>query len=263
MPSLAIHGAAGRMGRRLIALATENSNLKLVAAVEFPGHPDLGKDAGSLAGVGSLGLGLSSTLDVEPDVIIDFSSPQGTRKIIPLCAQRKIPLVVGTTGLTGEDHQAIAQAAGQTAILQAANMSLGVNLLIALAAKVARQLGDDYDIEITEAHHRFKKDSPSGTALAIAGAICQATGKSVDRDLVHGRQGADTERRRGQIGMHALRLGDIVGKHDIHFASLGEEIVLAHTATTRDVFARGALRAAQWLADKPAGRYSMADVLGL
>jgi 4-hydroxy-tetrahydrodipicolinate reductase len=171
-------------------------------------------------------------------------------------------MVVGTTGLSDGDHAAIDEAGKIIPVLQAPNMSLGVNLLFALAARAARQLGDDYDIEIVEAHHRFKVDAPSGTALGIARAICDATGKDMAKDLVHGREG-ESPRQRGQIGMHALRLGDVVGRHTVSFATLGEELQLTHNATSRDVFARGALRAAQWLAGKPAGRYGMADVLGL
>jgi 4-hydroxy-tetrahydrodipicolinate reductase len=148
-------------------------------------------------------------------------------------------------------------------VLQAPNMSLGVNLLFALAAQVARRLGDDYDIEIVETHHRYKKDAPSGTALGIAQSICNATGKSMETDVIYGRYGDDVPRHPGQIGIHALRSGDIIGRHTASFATVGEELQLNHIATTRDVFAHGALKAAAWLTGKPAGRYTMADVLEL
>lgn len=264
MPSnLTIHGAAGRMGRRLIALAPEVPDLKLVGAVEFQGSPNLGADAGALAGLEPLGIPVKPRIDPRPDVVIDFSSPAGALALIDHCVKNRIALVIGTTGLGSVDHAAIDQAAKSIPILQAANMSLGVNLLIALVGKVAAQLGDDYDIEIVESHHRFKKDAPSGTALALAQAICDATGKSMRDDLVHGRHGDNATRRRGSIGMHALRQGDVVGRHTVTYTTLGEEIQLTHNASTRDVFARGALRAAAWLAMQKPARYSMPDVLGL
>jgi 4-hydroxy-tetrahydrodipicolinate reductase len=263
MIKIAINGAAGRMGRRLIALATEIQEFEVAAALEHPDNPLLGHDAGATAGVHPLGVAITSTLPDSLDVLIDFSIPNATLAAIKTCVGHRIALVIGTTGLTQEHHQAIDQAATIIPILQAPNMSLGVNLLFALAAQAAQQLGDDYDIEIVEAHHRFKKDAPSGTALGIAQAICNATRKNIRQALVHGRHGDNTARKRGQIGMHALRMGDVVGRHTVTFATLGEEIQLAHNASTRDVFAHGALHAARWLVGKPPGRYSMAHVLGL
>ncbi|MBI1337038.1 MAG: 4-hydroxy-tetrahydrodipicolinate reductase [Phycisphaera sp.] len=269
MTTLAINGAAGRMGRRLIALASESQDLAVAAALESAQCPLLGQDSGLLAGVKANGVKVSSGLAADasgeqlPGVCIDFTVPAATRAVIDLCVQRAIALVIGTTGLSDDDQHLIDHAAKSIAILQAPNMSLGVNLLFALCAQVARRLGDDYDIEITEAHHRFKKDAPSGTAMGIAKAICDATGKDPRKDLVHGRVGDDVTRQRGTIGMHALRMGDVVGEHTAAFATLGERLELRHVATTRDVFARGALRAAGWLAGKKPGRYSMADVLGL
>lgn len=261
--AIAINGAAGRMGRRLVALGTEDAGLKVVAAVDAPGSPFLGQDAGVLAQVAALKVPLTDKLTGKPAAMIDFTVPAATRSAIRTCVEQNIALVIGTTGLTPDDHKLIEDAGRKIAILQAPNMSLGVNLLFALAAQVAKTLGDDYDIEITEAHHRFKKDAPSGTALGIAQAICDATGKSIEKDVDHGRHGDDCTRQRGKIGMHALRMGDVVGDHTASFATLGERIELTHLATTRDVFARGALRAAKWLAGKPAGRYRMKDVLGL
>lgn len=262
MISIAINGAAGRMGRRLVALATEDAELRVAGALD---RTEVGQDAGLLAGVKKLDVPVTPSLVKKVDAVIDFTVPAGTRAAIETCVKTGSALVIGTTGLTDADHKLIDDAAKQIAILQAPNMSLGVNLLFALAAQVAKRLGDDYDIEITEAHHRFKKDAPSGTALGIAQAICGATGKSITKDVVHGRHGDDVTRRRGQIGMHALRMGDVVGEHTASFATLGERLELTHVATTRDVFARGALRAAKWLAapGRKAGRYGMADVLGL
>lgn len=261
MIRIAVTGAAGRMGMRLVALSTQTGTLKLSSATERPGHPALGQDAGQLAGIGSLGVPLTADLG-DVDVVIDFTSPQATRALIPLCLQKKIAMIIGTTGLQAGDHALIDQAAAEIPILQAPNMSLGVNLLFKVAAHMAKVLGDDYDIEITELHHRFKKDAPSGTAMGIAEAILNSTGKGPD-SLVFDRHGDDCPRQRGQIGMQALRIGDEVGKHTVYFGAMGERLELTHTATTRDTFAHGALKAAAWLHGKPAGRYTMADVLGL
>ncbi len=263
--TVGINGAGGRMGRRLVALAMEDAGLKLTGAIEHGSSPFLGQDAGLLAGATKAEVPLTAGFPAKlPQVLIDFTIPAGTRTALELCVKNKIALVIGTTGLTADDHKLIDEAAKSIAVLQAPNMSLGVNLLFALAAQVAKRLGDDYDIEIVEAHHRFKKDSPSGTALGIAQAICDATGKSIEKDVVHGRHGDDTTRVRGEIGMHAVRIGDVVGDHTVSFGALGERLELTHLASTRDVFARGALRAGKWLAgQKNPGRYKMADVLGL
>jgi 4-hydroxy-tetrahydrodipicolinate reductase len=263
MVRIVVNGAAGRMGRRLIVLAGESQDLQVVGAMEHAGHPLLGQDAGVVAGVAPIGIRIATEPPASLDVLIDFSAPPGTRTALAACLARGAALAIGTTGLSAEDLHAIEQAGAKIPVLQAPNMSLGVNLLFALAGQVARQLGSDYDIEITEAHHRFKKDAPSGTALGLAKAICDATGRDPDRSLVHGRHGDAAARPPGQIGMHALRMGDVVGRHTVSFATLGEELHLTHNATSRDVFARGALRAARWLAGKPPARYSMKDVLGL
>jgi 4-hydroxy-tetrahydrodipicolinate reductase len=263
MITLAINGAAGRMGRRLVALAAEDPQFRVAAALEQPGHPLLGQDAGAAAGVGPLSLPFRTAPEGPVDVFIDFTVPLAMRQALRWCTQTGSAAVIGTTGLTAEDHAALDEAARSIALLQAPNMSLGVNLLMSLAAQAARQLGDDYDIEISETHHRFKKDAPSGTALGLAQAICAATGKDPAKDLAYDRHGSDVPRKRGEIGMHALRLGDVVGDHTVSFGAPGERIELTHVATNRDVFVRGALRAAGWLAGKPAGRYRIADVLGL
>ncbi len=251
------------MGRRLVTLCHEDKDVTLNGAVEGPNNPLLGQDAGLIVGVGEINLTITNDIPAETQVMIDFSTPAGTREAIKNCVSQGVNLVIGTTGLTDEDHKLIDDAGKSIAILQAPNMSLGVNLLFALAAQVAKQLGDDYDIEITESHHRFKKDSPSGTALGIAQAICDATGKDINKDLDHGRQGQDCQRQPGRIGMHAIRQGDIVGDHTASFASLGERLELTHLASNRDVFAFGAIKAAKWLTNQKPGRYSMPDVLGL
>ena len=263
MIHLAIHGAAGRMGRRLIALAVADGRLSVTAAIEAPGHEQLGRDAAALAGTEPMDVPIIDQLPPDVDVVIDFSQPQGTRRALDACMQTHTALVIGTTALSDDDHHAIDQAATSIPVLQAPNMSLGINVLFALCGQVAQRLGDDYDIEIIETHHRFKKDAPSGTALGMAQAICAATGKDMHSHVRYDRHGQDVPRAGGEIMIHALRSGDVVGRHTASFATLGEELQLTHVATHRDVFARGALHAAAWIANRPAGRYTMADVLGL
>lgn len=263
MIQVAINGAAGRMGRLLVALTLADPQLRLVAAIEHSGSSMLGRDAGTVAGAGDIGVPITSGLtDAKPDVMIDFSVQPAVRPSLKLCKEHGVALVIGTTGLDAEDEKAINDAAGTIAVLQAPNMSLGVNLLFALTGQIAKQLGDDYDIEVIEAHHRFKQDAPSGTAMGLVKSICDATGKDIIKDVKHGRSGMDP-RVPGEIGVHALRLGDEVGRHTVCFATLGEEVQITHKASTRETFAKGALRAAHWLAGKPAGRYGMKDVLGL
>jgi 4-hydroxy-tetrahydrodipicolinate reductase len=262
MTTLAITGAAGRMGARLLALAHQDKSFQIVGAIERPDHAAQARDAGEVAGIGGIGLPITFELKATPQVLIDFTAPQSMRHWLKTCRDRGIAMVIGTTGLSQQDHATIDIDSRDIAILQAPNMSLGVNLLFKIAGEVAKALGDDYDIEIVEAHHRFKKDAPSGTALGLADAILRASGKSRDA-LVHGRHGEEATRKRGEIGMHALRIGDEVGRHTAYFASLGERLELTHVATNRDTFAHGALKAAHWLAAQSPGRYRMADVLGL
>jgi 4-hydroxy-tetrahydrodipicolinate reductase len=265
--SLAIAGAAGRMGRRLIALASEQPTVfKLATAIDAPNTSVLGKDAGTIAGTAPLGVAITSTLAGNPDVLIDFSAANATRSLLAQCVDRKIAIIIGTTGLTASDQDLINEAAHAIPVLQATNTSLGVTVLLSIAAQVARQLGDAYDIEIVEAHHNQKKDAPSGTALSLAEKICLATGRYMGKDLVYGRGGDsehDPARKPGTIGMHAVRMGDTIGEHTIHYAAQGERIEIKHVATSRDTFARGALRAAAFLAKQKAGRYTMNHVLGL
>jgi len=250
------------MGSRLIALAVKDPAFTLLGAIERPDGANLAKDAGEIAGIGAIGVPLTFDLRPTPDVLIDFTAPAGMRHWLKTCRDRGIAMVVGTTGLHPADHDAIDQAAADIAIVQAPNMSLGVNLLFKIAGEVAKKLGDDYDIEIVEGHHRFKKDAPSGTAAGMAEAILKATGKTKDA-LIHGRHGDDVVRKPGDIGMHSLRIGDEVGRHTAYFAALGERLELTHVATNRDTFVHGALRAAKWLAGQKPGRYTVADVLGL
>ncbi len=260
---IAIIGAAGRMGRRIAALAAEDRAFEIVCATEYSGSPDLGRDLGELAGVGALGVELTDELSGDkPDVAIDFSLPDGTMKFIGPCRDAGIAMVIGTTGLTAEQEAEIAQAAETIPMVKAGNYSMGITLLCKLVAIAAEALGEDYDIEVTETHHRFKKDAPSGTAIMLAKSICQAVSKDYDKSVVFGRQG-DCPRNEGEIGMHAIRLGDTIGEHTISFGSLGETVTLGHSAHTRDTFVRGALHAAQWLEGRAPGIYDMSDVLGL
>lgn len=261
MTRLAIHGAAGRMGRRLVALAAQDDQLSPVAAIEHADHADLGTDAGSLAGCDTLGFALSDTLgDTACDALIDFSLPQGFRRALADCVQRKLPIVVGTTGLTSEDEHALNQAAATIPVLQATNFSLVVNVMWKLAAEAAKLL-EGYDIEVLEAHHRFKQDAPSGTALTLAHKLCEATGRD-ESNLVFARHG-DAPRNEKDITVQTLRIGDDPGQHTAYFAGIGERLEIKHVSTSRDSYALGALRAAKWLADQQPGRYDMKDVLGL
>jgi 4-hydroxy-tetrahydrodipicolinate reductase len=252
------------MGTRLIALARQSGKFEIAGAIERSDQPALlSRDAGEVAGVGSIGLPITADLRVTPQVLIDFTVPAAMRHWLKICRDRKIAMLIGTTGLNEADHETIDQAAREIPVLQAPNMSLGVAVMYRIAGEVAKLLGDDYDIEIVEAHHRFKKDAPSGTAMGLAEAILTATTKTKEK-LVYDRHGDDVVRKRGDIGMHALRVGDEVGRHTAYFGALGERLELTHVATNRDTFVHGALRAAEWLArqSKP-GRYRIADVLGL
>lgn len=262
MTRLAIHGAAGRMGRRLVALAAQDNTLSPVAAIEHDKHADLGTDAGTLAGCDSLGVELSDTLgDTACDALIDFSLPQGFRKALATCVERKMPIVVGTTGLTPEDEEALSRAAQTIAVLQATNFSLVVNVMWKLAGEAAKLL-EGYDIEVLEAHHRFKQDAPSGTALTLAHKLCEATNRDPEKNIVFTRHG-DAPRKETDITVQTLRIGDDPGQHTAYFAGIGERLEIKHVSTSRDSYALGALRAAKWLAGKRPGRYDMADVLGI
>ena len=249
------------MGRRLVALAAADSELALVAALESAGHPRLGEDAGAVAGAGPLGTPLSSTLDAEVDVLIDFSVPEATAAIAEVCTQKRIPLVCATTGLDEGQASGLRAAAEKIPVLWAPNMSLAVNLTMKLAEVAAEALDDkDADVEILERHHRFKEDAPSGTALRFGRIIAEAMGQTVHR---HGRQGRPGKRPHHEIGYHAIRAGDDPGQHTIVFAMPGETVELTVRATNRDCYAQGALAAAKFLVGKPPGTYAMRDVLGL
>jgi 4-hydroxy-tetrahydrodipicolinate reductase len=266
MLRIVVCGACGRMGKRIIACAAEERGITVAGAVERAGHPCLGADAGECAGAGRTGVAVSADLASAArgaDVIVDFSGREAAARNAGAAASLGKPIVIGTTGLGDAEMRAVRKASGKVACLVAPNMSVGVNLLFRVAAEVARVLGDDYDVEIVETHHRLKKDAPSGTALALARAVAESRGIDLSKGAVYGRKGEPGERPRGQIGIHAVRQGDIVGDHVVSFAAAGERVELAHRATSRDTFARGALRAARWIAGRAPGMYGMGDVLGL
>ena len=249
----AMNGASGRMGQRILALAAEDPDLELVAAI----------DSGRKATATQVSVPMTAELPIaaKPDVVIDFSTPEGSMKILEVCTARKIPLVVATTGHSPEEKARIAEAAHDTAILYSPSMSLVVNLLFKLVREAGDALkGKGFDVEIVERHHRLKKDSPSGTAMQFAKIVQQAMGQP---RIVHGREGLVGERPADEIGMHAIRGGDSVGEHTVIFSAVGETLELVHKGSSRDSYARGALAAARFLAFKPAGHYTMADVLGL
>jgi 4-hydroxy-tetrahydrodipicolinate reductase len=262
MTSIAIIGAGGRMGRRIAALAIESGRFDITGGVEMAGEDTVGRDIGELAGTGTFGLKVATELEGHPDVVIDFSLPEGTMKHLPTCRQKGVAMVIGTTGLTESQQAEVADAAGEIPIVHAGNYSMGINLLVRLVAQAAKALGSDYDIEISETHHRFKQDAPSGTAIMLARSICEATGRDYGESATLGRGGRQP-RRDGEIGIHALRVGDTVGEHSVHFGNLGETVTFSHSAHTRDTFVRGALRAAEWVVGKKPGLYEMTDVLGL
>ena len=264
--AIGVIGAAGRMGRTLVQTIQETEGCRLAGGVETAGHPDLGRDLGELAGLKPLGLALGAdcaALIAESQAVIEFSSPAATLSHAAMTAEAGCGHVIGTTGLDDSQQATLAAAAARTAIMQAPNMSLGVNLLMALTEQVAGALDPDYDIEVVEMHHRHKVDAPSGTALGLGRAAAAGRGVSLDSVADRGRDGQTGARRRGDIGFAALRGGDVVGDHTVVFAADGERLELTHKASSRAIYARGAVRAALWLQGQPAGLYGMKDVLGL
>jgi len=262
-PKLVINGAAGRMGQRILALAVESDNFEIIAALEHDKCPVLGKDAGEIAGIGNIGLALTTTKPENADVMIDFTLAPAADATIDYCVKNKVALAMGTTGLSDEQLEKIACASQTIPLIQATNMGVGMNVLFEMVGQFAEKLGEEYDIEIVEQHHRFKKDSPSGSAMTLAEKVSQRANKDFPNCLKHGREGKDALREKREIGMHAVRAGDIVGIHEVIYSTLGETVTIKHDAHTRDNFVRGALRAAIWLFGKEAGRYQMKDVLGI
>ena len=263
---IVVAGAAGRMGNRIIACLAGEPDLRLVAALEAPGHAAIGRDAGDLTGIGKAGVsvGADAPAEITRDrVLIEFSVPEASLAHLRLVAHSGARAVIGTTGFTAAQRTEIGELAKRAAILMSPNMSVATNVAFKLLATMAKALGDEYDVEITEIHHRFKKDAPSGTALRMAEVVAEALGRDLDQVAVYGRQGLPGERTRPEIGILSLRSGDVVGEHTVSFGTLGERLELVHRAHNRDTYARGALRAARFIAGRPPGLYSMADVLGL
>ncbi len=259
-----ITGAAGRMGKRLVALINESPRLQLSGAIEAQGHPDLGKDAGDVAGCGRLGVALTDDPDsamASSDVVIDFTSPAATLCHLAHAVRHKRAIVIGTTGLSPDDMTKLRAHATSIPCVQAPNMSVGITVLLQNVGKVAQALGDDYDLEIIETHHNKKKDAPSGTALKLAEVLAAATNRDLRDAGVYARHGLIGERTKQEIGMQSVRAGDVVGDHTVLYGGQGERIEITHRAHNRDPFARGALRAAEWVVTQPPGLYGMADVL--
>ena len=260
---LAIHGAAGRMGQRVTALASQDPRFTVVAALESANHPALGKDAGLLAGVGEIGVPLGVVGESNADVVIDFSVPDAAVAVVAHCLQFSRPVVVATTGLDAEQQEFVRKASHEIPIVSSPSMSTAVNVtmkLVHIAGKALRDLPTGVDVEIIERHHRFKEDAPSGTALKFGQIAADAMDLTEHR---HGRSGRPGPRPRNEIGYHAVRAGDNPGEHTIVFGMLGETIELRVAATNRDCYAQGALLAAAWLIGQPPGLYNMNDVLGL
>jgi 4-hydroxy-tetrahydrodipicolinate reductase len=262
---LIVVGAAGRMGRTLVRVIAETQGAVLAGAVEQAGSPELGKDSGLLAGLGANGITLTDDplpLFAKADGVLDFTAPKATIAFAELAAQARIVHVVGTTGLSGEDDKKLAAAARHAVLVKSGNMSLGVNLLAVLVRQAAKALDADFDIEILEMHHRHKVDAPSGTALLLGAAAAEGRGIDLAAHSVRTRDGHTGARKRGDIGFATMRGGSVVGEHLVLLAGEGETIEIAHKATDRAIFARGAVKAALWGQGKKPGLYSMADVLG-
>ena len=266
MTRIAISGVSGRMGRALVEACLADSGMRLGVALDRPGNAAIGADAGELAGVGRLGVAVGGDLQVllkEFDVLVDFSRPEASLGYLDICRKAGKKMVIGTTGFDAAGKAVISAAAKDIAIVFAPNMSVGVNLSFKLIDLAARVLGEDADIEIIEAHHRHKVDAPSGTALRMGEVAAAALGRDLKDCAVYGREGVTGERARATIGFATVRGGDIVGDHTVLFASDGERVEITHKASSRITFAKGALRAARWLADRKNGLYDMQDVLGL
>ena len=260
-------GAAGRMGQTILRCAVEDSALEITGGVEVPGSPAVGRTVGDLLGIPTLKAvivdDIAKVKAPTGSVLIDFSAPAATMANLAWAAEKGVAAVVGTTGLSAEQRAEVGATARKIPVVYAPNMSVGVNMLFKIVGEVARILGESYDVEIVEMHHRFKKDAPSGTAKRLGEVIAEAMGGTYEELVVNGREGITGERPKRQIGIHALRGGDVVGDHTVSFTTSGERVEITHRAHNRETFARGALRAAAWLSGKKPGLYDMRDVLGI
>jgi 4-hydroxy-tetrahydrodipicolinate reductase len=257
-------GAAGKMGGRVIHIIQEHPAIKLFQAIERPDHPSIGKDIGEVVGIGKLGIPLEGELRKGGgDVIINFSNPQTSMESLEFAKEAGLAIVIGTTGLNAEQIERVKGISKNVRCVLSPNMSVGVNVMFRVVQEVAQVLGPEYDIEILEAHHRLKKDSPSGTAIKLGELIAKAIGRDFGRVGVYGRKGMVGERTKEEIGMQVVRAGDIIGEHTVLFGGVGERLEIIHRAHSRDNFARGAVRASLWVVNQPNGLYDMQDVLGL
>lgn len=266
MIKIAVTGAAGRMGGRIITAIKEAQGMELAGACERPGHEMIGQDAGLIAGCGESGVVICASLKEAlqgADVLIDFTFPEVTLANLKVCADLGKTIVIGSTGFTPEQRKEAEKYATNIPVVLAPNMSVGVNACFKLLKEAAQILGAGFDVEIVELHHNKKKDSPSGTAVRMGEVVAEALGRDYNQVANYHREGMCGERTKEEIGMQTVRGGDIVGEHTVYFIGMGERIEISHRAMSRDMFARGAVRAAGWLAGKPAGMYDMQDVLGL
>jgi 4-hydroxy-tetrahydrodipicolinate reductase len=254
------------MGGRIIHMIRQSSDIELAAAFERPDHPSVGSDVGQVAGLGNLGLKVAGSLKEViglGEVLIDFTVPEATVESLKLASAAHLAVVIGTTGMSGNPLDQVKALAKSTRCVMSPNMSVGVNVMFKMAGEMAKVLGEDYDMEILEVHHRFKKDAPSGTAIRLAQILSAATGRDLDKVGVYQRKGMIGERTSKEIGIQTWRAGDITGEHTVLFGGIGERMELIHRAHNRDNFARGAVKAAVWVVRQPAGLYDMQDVLGL
>lgn len=267
MPRVVVCGAMGKMGRAILGVLRERPHgLVLSGAIEAPGHPLVGRDAFEAAGAGRAGVAVTDDFDgaiAAADVAIDFTVASSSAEHAAKASAAGRPIVIGSTGFTPEQIRRVGEAAKTVPCVLSPNMSVGVNLMFKVAGDAARILGDDYDVEIVEVHHRFKKDSPSGTAVKLADVVAGALGRDMKDAGIYGRKGMVGERAKNEIGVFAIRAGDVVGEHTLVFGGIGERFEITHRAHSRDTFARGAARAAAWVIGKPAGLYDMQDVLGI
>lgn len=264
MVNVTINGACGRMGRLIIQGVTKQDGVTLVGAIEFPQHPEIGNDAGVIAGIGEIGVPISAKLsDVisESDVIIEFSKPEATLQHLRQVVEADKAMVIATTGFSNAELDEVKDLASKIRCVMAPNMSLGVNVMIRALELIAKSLGDDYDIEIIEAHHNHKADSPSGTALRLAETVANALKRDLDEVGVYGRHGIIGPRPEKQIGIHAIRGGDIAGDHTVMFATQGEQLSIVHRAHSPEAFAKGAIRAAKWVITASRGLHDVSEVL--
>jgi 4-hydroxy-tetrahydrodipicolinate reductase len=266
MIKVVVTGVAGRMGSRLVSLIKDSPLLTLAGAVESKGHHAIGKDAGEVAGCGRTDILITDDLSQllqQGEVTIDFTTPSATLAHLDITAQHRRAIVVGTTGFSPSELKQLRGFCQRIPCVFSPNMSVGVNVMYKVIAEMAKTLGEDYDIEVIEAHHRLKKDAPSGTALKLAEVLAGAVNRDLGEVGVFARNGLIGERKRGEIGIQTVRAGDIVGDHTVLFGTMGERLEVTHRASSRDTFARGALRAAQWIVKQPPGLYDMLDVLSL